>query len=83
MNNLPAVVERRRWPRETPKGEPPRTALVNLIIGTYREMPGLSLTLPQAARLFGLRDATCRVLLDDLVREGQLRRLRDGQYGIA
>jgi hypothetical protein len=51
-----------------------------MITGTYREMPGLSLDLPQAALLFGLRPTTCRVVLDDLVRGGRLRRATDGQY---
>jgi hypothetical protein len=51
-----------------------------MIVGTYHEMPGLSLSLPQAARLFGLRPTTCEVLFDDLVRQGRLRQRNDGQY---
>jgi DNA-binding IclR family transcriptional regulator len=51
-----------------------------MIVGTYREMPGLSLSLNQAARLFGLRETTCRVVLRDLVDAGLLRRTRDGHY---
>jgi DNA-binding IclR family transcriptional regulator len=43
-------------------------------------MPGLILHLNQAARLFGLREQTCRAVLDVLVRQGQLRRAADGQY---
>jgi DNA-binding IclR family transcriptional regulator len=43
-------------------------------------MPGLSLYPQQAARLFGLHDATCRVVLADLARSGALRRSPDGQY---
>jgi DNA-binding IclR family transcriptional regulator len=43
-------------------------------------MPGLSLRLEQAARLFGIRARTCKVVLEDLVREGQLRRAPDGQF---
>jgi hypothetical protein len=77
------LVERRRSPRESPRGEPGRAVLESLIVGTYREMPGLILTLPQAARLFGLRDVTCRVLFTDLVRQGRLRQLKDGQYAAA
>jgi hypothetical protein len=61
-------------------GEPSRSHLISLILGMYAEMPGMSLHLPQAARLFGLREPTCSVVLDDLVREGRLRRSRDGQY---
>jgi hypothetical protein len=51
-----------------------------MIVGAYQEMPGLSLLLPQAARLFGVRTRTCQVVLDDLVSDGRLRRTSDGQY---
>jgi len=51
-----------------------------MIVGTFREMPGLCLYANQAARLFGLRAATCQVVLDDLVASGKLRRAHDGQY---
>jgi len=71
--------DRRRTVRGA-TGEPSRPNLVNLILGTYAEMPGTSLHLPQAARLFGLLEATCSVVLNDLVREGRLRRSLDGQY---
>jgi hypothetical protein len=72
--------ERRSNSRGTVEGEPPRRLLEAMILGTYTEMPGLSLHLNQAARLFGLRSATCKIVLDDLVRDGQLRRAHDGQY---
>ena len=74
------VRERRRHVRGGGDTEPPRHNLVAMILGTYREMPGLSLHLHQAARLFGLRPSTCRIVLDDLVAEGRLRRAADGQY---
>jgi DNA-binding IclR family transcriptional regulator len=51
-----------------------------MISGTYSEMPGLRLHLEQAARLFGLHRRTCQVVLEDLVRQGRLRRSSDGQY---
>lgn len=51
-----------------------------MILGTYREMPGLCLHVNQAARLFGLRPSTCQIVLDDLVAEGRLRRGAEGQY---
>jgi len=72
--------DRRRRERGTPGAEPPRSQLVAMIRGTFREMPGLSLHLNQAARLFGLRDTTCQIVLDDLVEAGALRRAQDGQY---
>ena len=72
--------ERRRRARDGVDGERSRTQLVALILGTYTEMPGLSVNLPQAARLFGLREATCLSILTDLVREGRVRQASDGQY---
>ena len=72
--------ERRQYRRDAVAGEPPRRQLSTMIIGTYREMPGLSLHLRQAARLFGLRTVTCQVVMDDMVRQGVLRRASDGQY---
>ena len=75
--------ERRRVRRGGPRGEPNRSQLVALIEGTYAEMPGLSLYPNQAARLFGLRESTCVVVMGDLVREGRLRMAPDGQYRAA
>jgi hypothetical protein len=76
-------IERRQSSRGGTAGEPSRSQLVALIRGTYREMPGLSLHLRQAARLFGLRERTCLVVLTDLVNNGQLRQSSDGQYRAA
>jgi len=76
----PQTSERRRTRRDAAAGEPPRRELEAMIVGSYREMPGLSLHLGQAARLFGLRTTTCQVILDDLVRHGVLRRGTDGQF---
>jgi hypothetical protein len=73
------VSERRRG-RRGPDGEPPRPELVATILGSYREMPGLTLRVEQAARLFGLRTRTCEVVFEELVRDGQLRRAPDGQF---
>lgn len=60
--------------------EPGRTWLEAMIAGTYREMPGLTLRLRDAVRLFGLSERTCRILLDDLVHQGRLRRSPAGGY---
>jgi hypothetical protein len=46
--------------------------LCTRIQAEFREMPGLRLTLPQAARFFGLEPARCRVVLETLVQAGQL-----------
>jgi hypothetical protein len=56
--------------------------LVSLILGSYAEMPGLSLNLKDAARLFGLRDTTCRVVFADLVKNGRLRLCDDARYRV-
>ena len=69
--------------RQQPRGledAVPRRQLVSMILGTFREMPGLCLHLNQAARLFDLPQSTCQHVLDDLVRQGKLRRGSDGQY---
>ena len=63
-------------------GEPERRSIVSMIVSTYRELPGLTLHVNQAARLFGLRTVTCQVVLEDLVRGGQLRRTTDGQFTV-
>jgi hypothetical protein len=49
------------------------------IVGEYRDMPGLSLNVHQAARLFGVSHVTCQAVLEDLVRRGSLE-VSDGQY---
>jgi len=72
--------ERRVRRRDSITGEPSRAQLEAMIRGSYSEMPGLSLHLAQAARLFGLRIGTCQIVLDHLVQVGALRRATDGQY---
>jgi hypothetical protein len=72
-------LDRRRQQRGA-GAEPMRAELVAMVLGTFREMPGLCLHLNQAARLFGVHPTTCEVLLDDLVALGRLRRAHDGQY---
>lgn len=63
-----------------------RTALSALelrIRGEYREMPGMRLRLEQAMRLWSIDGATCRHVLDNLVREGFLQRDETGRYARA
>ena len=68
-------------PRTTPQDAPRSNALSNRIQGEFREMPGLSLTLPQAFRLFGLPEATCLRRLIRLIDIGFLR-VRDDGYDV-
>ena len=74
--------ERRHAPRGR-VGEPERAQLVPLILGTFQEMLGTRLSLAEAGRMFGVRETTCRVILDQLVGEKRLRRTRDGRYTMA
>ena len=48
--------------------------------GEYREMPGLSLTLPQAARLSGIDRSTCELVLANLIERRVLKRALNGTY---
>ena len=48
--------------------------------GDYLDMPGLSLTLVQAQRLWGLDRRTCAKVMSKLVQDGCLRQRPDGSY---
>jgi hypothetical protein len=45
---------------------------VDRVSGDFAEMPGLELTLAQAARLWNMDTAACRAAIDTLVRTGFL-----------
>ena len=49
----------------------------------FREMPGMSLTAAQAARLWGVEAATAGAILAALVDAGAVTRGRDGRYRVA
>jgi len=49
----------------------------------YHEMPGLSLTLPQMARLWGLPLDECERVADVLVQGRELHRTSDGRYVVS
>jgi hypothetical protein len=51
--------------------------------GEYREMPGLRLTLAQAARFWSLDRGTCTRVLDALVKKRFLVVTSDGMYARA
>ena len=55
-------------------------ALLQRIRGEFMEMPGLKLTIPQAARLWHLDPASSREFLEILVLDGILRKKPDGVY---
>jgi hypothetical protein len=58
----------------TPK---PRADLTARARAEFLEMPGLSLTLAQAARLCGAPPEDCQLVLDELIADGLLRRTGD------
>jgi hypothetical protein len=51
--------------------------LVDRVLGEYREMPGLALTIEQARRLWGCDAITCQRIVDVLVERQVLRWSRD------
>lgn len=51
--------------------------LVDRVLGEYREMPGLALTMEQAHRLWGRDAVTCQHIVDVLVERHVLRWSRD------
>jgi hypothetical protein len=53
-------------------------ALVDRVRGEFTEMPGLQLTVPQAARLLGIEQEACKVVIDTLVASAFLRRTPTG-----
>ena len=57
-----------------------REQLRERIAGDFRDMAGLSLTLPQAGRLFGLEAGLCERLMNELTDAGFLERRQDGSY---
>lgn len=58
-------------------------ALTSRIRSEFLEMPGLKLTVRQAARLWGLESGTSERLLTLLAEAGFLGRLADGSYTLA
>ena len=64
----------------SPRTERTLTLWRTRIGGEYREMPDLKLTAPQAARLWGIDNATAEHLLDQLCTSRLLSRTADGAY---
>jgi hypothetical protein len=57
--------------------------LLQRIRGEFLEMPGLTLSLPQAARLWSLDPVACDMALRILVEENFLGRTRRGLFQLA
>jgi len=58
-----------------------RKPLETRLLGEFHEMPGLSLTADQAAKLFGISQGKCAELLEDLADRGLLQRT-GARYGL-
>jgi hypothetical protein len=57
-----------------------RYALVQHVQREFDDMPGTSLTLAQASRLFALSPDVCRRILQELIAEGTLMQSPDLRY---
>jgi hypothetical protein len=62
------------------QGDAELTSWVVLVRGEFLEVPGLSLTLPQACRLWQLDDRMCCAVLQALIDQGFLRQRADGRF---
>ena len=65
-----------RW-SVTAKDDSIDAHLIARVLGEYREMPGLALTIEQARRLWGCDAVTCQRIVDALVERHVLRWSRD------
>lgn len=53
-------------------------AVTQRVRAEFDEMPGLTLTEPQAAKLFGIERTVCRDVIEQLIDESYLRKTRTG-----
>jgi hypothetical protein len=76
-------------PSEDPRAHPgtggpeAMTPLALRVLGEYGEMPGLRLTVPQAARLFGITPDFAEAVLEELRDATILSRSQDGVFGLS
>ena len=59
------------------------SSITERVRGEFREMPGLTLTVAQAGRLWRLDPPTCNTVLSGLVETGFLCRKADGRFSRA
>ena len=55
-------------------------SLMELVRAEYGEMPGLSVTLSQAQRLWAVDHATCEEVFSRLISEGVVRKTSKGRF---
>ena len=75
--------DRRRHARGLSQNALRRGDLIDRIVGSFREMPGLRLTLREAALLLGLPETTCLLVLNSLAEDGRLIRDDQERYALA
>jgi len=63
-----------------PSRSAPLATLLQRVREQYRDMPGLTLTKPQALRLFGVAPSVCAAMPRALVMEDFLSRSREGMF---
>jgi hypothetical protein len=63
-----------------PSPSAPLATLLQRVREHYRNTPGLTLTKPQATRLFGVAPSVCAAMLSALVRESFLSRHGEGLF---
>jgi len=68
--------------REDRRDVAARNYIVNRIRREFEEMPGVSLTVPQATRLFGIPTDVCARVLARLADDGRLRLTTGGRYSL-
>ena len=54
-------------------------AMAKRVLAEFEEMPGMTLTVRQASRLFGLSEEVCQVVLDVLLDSSYLRQTPGGK----
>ena len=54
------------------------SAVIKRVRAEFEEMPGMTLTVPQASRLFGLDEEVCRTVVEELVSSDYLRKTDSG-----
>jgi Crp-like helix-turn-helix protein len=77
---VPAVARLSETPLTERRNVAARTTLLCRIRSEFEEMPGLSLTLAQAAKLFGIPPETCSRILAQFAEEGLLCLTINRQY---
>jgi hypothetical protein len=67
-------------PRTERRNVSSRRALARRVHGEFLEMPGLTLSIERAARLFSLPATVCARVFGELIAGGCLRASTDGRY---